>query len=305
MTRQSCSISSISAASAWRTNPPSNDPDAASQNAAAAAADAHKGSASRASAWSEPSSPGSISNEISSPVSARRATTNRPSTPSAAYSKSSTTSSSWHAAEYSRRGLPGVTNARGAPRCAPVRYGLRRVHSGRRGKSTPSARRRRGASPSSSSAAARPESSETSESRRAPPMSSARTRARVSATANAPSSASFESPRSKSSPIRRRAPRGAEGSAARGPGDAASLASGLVWNENPSTGRDETSALVTSDTAACSDAAYALGDAAAAASDSETRGAVTAASRSGSPAIFATTARYLSTSLTRIALSLA
>ena len=39
------------------------------------------------------------------------------------------------------------------------------------------------------------------------------------------------------------------------------------FGTEPSTG-DETSALVTSDTAACSDAAYALGDAAAAASDS-------------------------------------
>ena len=196
MTRQSCSISSISAASAWRTSPPSNDPDAASQNAAAAAADAHKGSASRASAWSEPSSPGSISNEISSPVSARRATTNRPSTPSAAYSKSSTTSSSWHAAEYSRRGLPGVTNARGAPRCAPVRYGLRRVHPGRRGDRSPRPppdvggavvvvrrrrRRRDERAPRRPSLAARAD------------VERARARARVSATANAPSSASFES----------------------------------------------------------------------------------------------------------------
>ena len=86
-------------------------------------------------------------------------------------------------------------------------------------------------------------------------------------------------------------------------GDSASLASGLVWNEIPSTGRDETSALVTSETAAFSDMAYVLGDAAARASLG--RGAVTAASRSGSPAIFATTARYLSTSRTRIALSLA
>jgi len=101
MTRQSCSISSISAASAWRVSPPANETDASSQNDATAAADAHRGSACRANACSEPSKPGSITNSTSFVEKAPssflafffakefvenffRAATNRPSTPSMA-----------------------------------------------------------------------------------------------------------------------------------------------------------------------------------------------------------------------------
>ena len=79
-----------------------------------------------------------------------RARTYRPSAPSIAYSKSSSTKSSWHAVVYASRGFPATGSAftlglfsavaSSYPRCAPVRYGRVDIHAGSAGKSTPSLR---------------------------------------------------------------------------------------------------------------------------------------------------------------------